>query len=291
MKNKYLNFNSILRLIFVLVSFLIVVYASMGLEFSFDKLIDLNFWFVCVVKLFVVLAIHNTISGTFSGILRGNEDSKYFVTLATNRLRVDEVYKQNDFSKLDKAIREENDDEYKSACNSALRNVTTRMSYSDLDLEGLSKEKIKDTCEKYMLNWWQSFWLKRAILKIAKGKIKYDVLVPDHILKDKDSERDKPISAAFNMSRFIVKQNRNKVITFVVSTVAMTIVSFGQTDMTIWQALLTNSILLLSSVISGVTMATSYIKTRTLVFEQRNRFLARRMGINIEYLPTKKQTK
>ena len=72
----------------------------------------------------------------------------------------------------------------------------------------------------------------------------------------------------------------------------MTIVSFSATKMDLWAAVLTNSILLLGAAVSGISFSFTYIKTRTEIFEQRNRFIERRMGITVEYVaPAKKPSK
>lgn len=297
MKNNlkgFLNWQAAMQLVFVLVAFALVVWASMGFEIDLKKLIDYNFWFICGVKLVVVMAIHNAIFGIYSNGLRVIEDSKYFVTLATNRIKVDKIYESKSFGELDNSVGEENKYAYVKACNAALRQVTTRLSYDDLKIDAKTENgeaipvDIKGLCKKFLLGWWQSLRLKWVIKRIVNGKIEYDIMVADDILKDKDAEKDREISPAFKMRKFLWKQNKIKAITFLISTVAMTIIAFNQPDMTVWQSLLTNSVLLLNSVISGISMANSYIKTRTAVFEQKNRFLERRMGINDKYIPEPK---
>lgn len=295
MKNNlkgFLNWQAATQLLFVAVAFFLVVWASMGFDIDLAKLTDYKFWYLCIAKLAVVLAIHNSIFGIYSNGLRMIEESKYYVTVATNRKRVDKIYDQKLFSNLDIAVKDENKDAYIKACNQALREVTTRLSYEDLNIEAKDENSkpipvdTKAICKKFILGWWQSLLLKRVIKKIVNGKIKYDIMDADDILKDKDAAKDVEISPAFDMRKFLFKLNRNKAITFLVSTVAMTIFAFNQPDMNFWQSLITNSVLLLNSLISGISMANSYIKTRTAVFEQKNRFLERRMGINNSYEPT-----
>jgi len=282
MKNRISVFHTVMQLALILAAGALVIFASMGLRFNPEKLGELDFWQNVMLKMIAVIAIFNAIFSIYSSLLRQTSDSKYYDVMATNRIRIDEIYKRKLFAELDAAIAEENKDALIAECNEILRRTTSRLSYNDLDLDNLD---IPALCGKYLLNRRQSRRLRRAVMKIANGKVRHEAMKADHILKDKDGDKDKPISATYDLRRFLLRQNILKGAQFIVASVIFAALSFGQVDMTFWQALLTNGILFINAMVSGISFAYSYIKTRTAVFEQRNRFLDRRMGITTVYIP------
>jgi hypothetical protein len=285
MKNRMGIFQASMKLLLVFVAGILAILVSTGLGFRLEKLIDPDFWLGVGIKLICIMLIYNAVYGLVCDFLRQLDNTKYYVTLATNRMRVDEIYVKKMFDALDLAIKDENKEKNVAACNAVLRKVTTRLSYDDIDLERFDIDGLK---RKYLLNRWQAWRLKRAILKIANGKVKSDVMNADHILKDKDGEKDKTISASYDMRRWAAIKQLMKVIQIIVSTVVFTAVLFGQGDMSFLEAAITNGLLLLNAVVSGISFAYSFIKTRTAVFEQKNRFLQRRMGITVECTSPKK---
>jgi len=281
MKNKFLNFRTIAQLLFVAVAFVLAVAITMGFEFEVEALKDIGFWIEVSIKLAATLIIYNTVFGIDNNARRQIEDSKYYVTMATNRLRVGEIYRGKLFEELDKAIAAENKEKYEQECNQMLRKVSRRVSYADVDWEAPDTDGI---AAKLLLSARATKKLRKAITKIANGIVEYPAVEPDDILLDKDGIKDLPSSIVFDVKKFILKQNAIKALMFLLSTIAVTIVSFSVAKMDLWQAVLTNSALLLGAIVSGISFSYNYIRTRASVFEQRNRFLERRMGLTVEYV-------
>lgn len=288
MKNRFLNFRTIAQLLFVAVAFVLAIAITMGFRFDVAALKDVGFWVEVSIKLAATLIIYNTVFGIDNNARRQIEDSKYYVTLATNRLRVREIYRAKLFGELDKAIDAENKEKHEQKCNQMLRCVSRRVSYGDIDWENPDIEALS---KKLLLSPRVANKLKKVITRIANGAVTYPTVEPDDILVDKDGVKDSPPSIVFDVKKFVLKQNLFKSLSFLLSTMAMTIVSFSATKMDFWAAVLTNSILLLGAVVSGISFSFNYIKTRTEIFEQRNRFIERRMGITVEYVAPIRATK
>lgn len=125
--------------------------------------------------------------------------------------------------------------------------------------------------------------LLKVVEKVINGAVKYERVEIDDILLDKDEKGDKTPSMTFNAGGYLLKQNIIKAITFMLTTILMSVISFTESDTSIWQALLKNSTLLLGAIVSAITLSYNYIKLRTIAFEQRNDFMLSRMGIDISY--------
>jgi hypothetical protein len=273
----------------------------MGFDFKPEKLKDTSFRVLVGVRLAVTLITYNIVFGIDNRNRRTAEDTKYYVTLATNKLKVDAIYNEKKFPELDKAVDDENGESYQKACNEKLHKITSRLSYQDVkdcaDMEKLYTERLisnkKDSWFKKFLR--KLFFIKtqrekidKAVEKIRNGKVRYEEITADDILIDKDSKRDSKQSLKFDFGKFLFWQNVYKIFTFMASTVIMTIIDPNKSTADIWVIILLSLSLMSGAVVSAIMLSYTYVKIRTGVFDRRNKFLLRRMDIRAEYIVQKK---
>ena len=279
MKNKLISVQTILQFIFLVVAFVLVAALSTGFEFVWDEIFTWAFLTLCAVRLAFTLITYNIVFGIDNKSRRRVADSSYVKTMQAFKRRIDIIYKDSRVEELVVAVKEENKERKANAENKAIRKVTSRLSWDDIKAIIESKEDINDLLQKYGISEKAKRKLLNAIQKILDGKIKCEVLEVDDILIDNDEARDGELSMKFNAKAYILKQNLVKALLFLASTVIMTAISFTGGMANFWVELAKNATLLMSGAVSAILFSYNYIKRRTAVFEQKNRFLQRRMGI------------
>lgn len=283
MKEKLISLRTLSQFVFIVIAFILSIIISMGFTIDPEQLYDVKFWLQVAVNMTVMLIIYNLVFGIDNRNRRQITDSNYFVTLATNKLRVNRIYDEGLFSELDRALEEEQAEKRREACNKLLQRVTSRLSYKDIENAEVTEEYIAGLAKQFLLSERKTKQLDKVIKRIINGKVRYERVTADDILIDRDSERDNAQSLKFSFKNFLVKQNAVKSLMFLVSTVLFAIVNYKFTNTNIWQIILNQLVMFSGSVISAIGVSRHYIKLRTLNFAERNRFLERRMGIKDKY--------
>ena len=121
----------------------------------------------------------------------------------------------------------------------------------------------------------------KVFIKIKKGKIKIQELQADALLQDKELGKSNDFTILdYSDSAYERKRNIVKILSFIITSVITSVVSFTFTSMSFWQAFLTNLVLFFGSAMSGFT--SSYTKTnfKTQIYENRNTFFEKRLGLS-----------
>lgn len=278
---KYFNARVLAQGAFILLALVFVIIYTLGFTFDWTKLREPGFWVEVAVRLGATMAIYNAMFSIDSSTRRLATSGRYYEVLATNRIRVDRIYRENLFEALDEAVKAENEDRKHRAINRVLRRVSSRLSYEDVIDQ--PAEKLDEICKAYLLTDKQKAKLKKTLRKIYSGGVKYEAITADDLLIDKENDKDRRESLKVNLTAFVVKQNILKAFMFVGSTVAMTAISRAETNLDLAYVIISNIVLVLGACISAIAMSYQYIRLRTSVFERRNIFLSKRLGLTDEF--------
>lgn len=288
MKNNQAVFRTITQILFIVIAFIVSIIVANGFSLDFTKIWSWEFAVEVLSKLIITLLTYNIVFSMDSQNRRRAGNTSYFITVMTNRERIDKIYKDNRIAELDEVLKKYNEESYIKACNRKLHNYSSRISFDKLNLElGLIKEIKADIKERFKLSGRTLRRISRVIKKIQSGKIKFEKVEADDILVDKDEKNDKQVSMILNTGTFILKQNLIKAVTFLLGVVFMTVINPNNGDINIWVEIAKNSTLLLGGIVSAMTLSANYIKMRTDTFELRNRFLLNRMKLDDTFEYTK----
>ena len=286
MKNKNAALNTAIQAITLLAVIIFSIWASMGFEINFDS-INKAFVLKVGINLAVSLMCYNTIFGMFFGNLARNERCRYFITVATKKIRIEKIYTDNRFADLDTAVKKKNEDDLLELRNYKIRNICSRLSYEDIsDFNKYNlNDKIKTISAKYTLSRFRTWRLKRVIIKILSGKIKSEELTADDILIERESEKINRNRLKLNEKKRAAKRNIVKTIKFLITTTVFAVITFAPANSNIWQVLVSNLSLFLGGAYSGVMAAANESRYITDLYDEHNKFIMRNLNISDEYIP------
>lgn len=279
----------LIQLSFLIVAFIFILIISLGITFDLKELATVKFWVVVACKLAVVMIIFNFIILLDQRNQMTDKNSLLFKTMATNQLKIAEIYKQKCFEQLEAAVKTENENNLINKYNCILHNVTTRISYDDLlkDKEIKSLEEIQTLCDKFLLSKKQKKQLIEKAQKIVSGKVKIEEVTAEELLKDKEANKIPKNALKYDTKNQKGKQNINKMFNFLVSSIITTAIGFSLVTPNFWTELIKNGLLFVGTIVSGMT--TSYWESRqkVAIFDNRNKFFNKNLDIKTEYIPEK----
>lgn len=278
---KYFNARVLAQGAFILLALVFVIIYTLGFTFDWTKLREPGFWVEVAVRLGATMAIYNAMFSIDSSTRRLATSGRYYEVLATNRIRVDRIYRENLFGALDEAVKAENEERKKRAVNRVLRRVSSRLSYEDVIDQ--PAEKLDEICKAYLLTDKQKAKLKKTLRKIYSGGVKYEAITADDLLIDKEHDKDRRESLKVDLGAFVLKQNIIKAVMFVLTTIAMSAISRAETNLDLVYVIISNAVLVGGACASAIAMSYNYLKLRTSVFERRNIFLSKRLGLTDEF--------
>lgn len=276
--------ETVIQIVFMVIFSFVVEIFGRGIEFDFAMLRTAIFWLDVSLRLVATLIFFNLVFEMDQRNKRSRTDGKYYAIMATYSVRVRKIYADHMFDELDRAVAAENEEQRIIACNEEIHRATTRFSYDDVDWENLNDEKIEEIAKKYLLNRRAAKRLKRVLYKIANGKVRYHRIKADAILKDQELDKVQKITLDVDYKKLAAKRNINKAVTFLATSVVISAVSgFSLTAPNFLIALMMNATLFLGAIVSALISSVNYTKYRQGVFEARNHFFERRLGIKDEY--------
>lgn len=188
------------------------------------------------------------------------------------------------FTFKDCAEEVENDERYRATCTNLINKVCLRLRYEDLPAEKADLNKwLADTKERLYLGDRDLKRVKKVVLKILNGKVRYEKLTADDIL-DMLGEANVHSDAITFQSAVIVRhQNFIKALTFLAGVVAMTVFRYYPTWTDFLFDIIINATLLVGATYSAILNSKSFLRRKTAVVENQNIFLSKRMGLTDEY--------
>lgn len=288
MKNKNNALNAVIQSATLLTVVIFSIWASMGFKIDFT---GINKAFVIKVSINLVVALfcYNTVYSMFFGNLARNEHCRYFIAVATKKMRVGKIYESKKFDELEKAVTEKNEEDLLELRNYRIRHICQRLSYSDI--KDITQDNLEDKLAEfkrfYTLSKYGTKRLRRVIVRIISGKIKIDELTSNDILTERESVKLSLNRLKFYAKRRAVKRNLIKSFKFLVTAVVLAVITFKPADSSIWEVVVNNLSLFLSAAFSGSMAAASESKYITDLYEEHNKFILQKLDIKDEYTPDK----
>jgi hypothetical protein len=283
MKNKN-TFNTIVTVAFVLLAFVLLILMSAGISLEFDRLADVNYWINILIRLVVMMLLYNVIF-TFDLQQRKNEpNTAHYIAVATKQLRINRIKRENLFAELGKAVDAENEERYATECTRRLHKVSVRVNFEDLPKEPCDISKwLTEMQEKYLINEKDLKRLENVALKILNGKVKIRKLTADDILDMLGDDNEKNNAIIFCSNVLIRYQNLIKAAMFLLGVTAMTVFRWHPSWTDIVFDVIINSTLLIGATYSAIINSKFFLKRKTIVFNNQNTLLAKRMYLTEEY--------
>ncbi|MBR2030388.1 MAG: hypothetical protein IJ999_05735 [Clostridia bacterium] len=277
------------QVLFLLLGFILIVVVTSGFSFDTQKLTSVTFWAEIAIKEVVLLTAFNIIYDIERRNRTQNKETRFYREIGTKQLRVKKIYDNKMFDALKTAVKEENKQRIDDEATRLLHKATVRVSADDLPQGDIDLDAWLDEMQhKYKLSDKTMPKLRTQAQKIIDGKFKVNFIDADAILLDYDREygRKRHSEMTFAVGKVKMRQAFGKAGTFVISTVAMTCINFAPFSWgNIFQALLTNTLLLLSAFLSGTGSAIKSVSMQTETLRCQNLFLSSRMGISDTFIP------
>lgn len=277
-------FETVIQFIFILITFALVVFISIGLDFNFEKLYTATYWVEVTLKLMLALVVFNGVKAMDLINRIHKKNSRFFKAFATNSLRRAYIEDHKLYKELDDAVLLENKRRLIRTCNYALHEICTRISYEDVvDSKEVENKTIEELMEEFRVNKKRKKDFKKLVNKIRAGEIKFEKVRSEIFLRDKELSKFKFDKLDYSVAGENIKSNISKMMTFLICTIILTIIGFSAVNNNFWEIFLTNAFLLFTSMISGMNNSATLIKLKTEIYEKRNAFISRYMDINIVY--------
>lgn len=275
--------QTVVQIAFLIVAAIVSILITLGTTLDWGKLASWNYWVEIIARMVVSLIIFNVIFEMDQRNRRRIKDSNYYATIATTKLKIQRIFAEQRFDDLDRAVAEENQARFEVAANVMLHKVTARVSYKDIDFANLDDASIDNLCRKMLMGERRKKKLKKCLSKVADGRVKFEEVTAEEILRDEEIEKDGHIALHVNYKHLAIKRNVSKAINYLVTSVVLATIGFSFYKPDFWPLLAANATLFLGAMTSGFMQSIGHTRLRTEVFQLRNEFLVRRMNINDKY--------
>lgn len=278
--NKHF-FSTAIQILFCIVFSIVVIIISLGIEQDFSKILSITYWIQVVSQLSSTMVIFNIVYSLDINNRMHEKTSRFYNAYATNRLRIKEIESKKLYDELDNAVNIKNYEILVKKCNHLLHKICTRVSYDDIILSEVSIEEI---IIKYKVAEKRKKKFIKLVEKIREGRIKVTHIKSDIFLQDKETSfmKNEDIYDYSNVA-YEVKRNVRKGLLFLICSILIAVTSFSFVAPDFWSAILTNFTLFCGATMSGFISSSRSIKQKTALYEKRNQFLHKYLGLTTEY--------
>ena len=175
-------FETLSQIIFLLVFTIFAILVSLGISQDFSVLATTEFWVQIASQLVLTMTIFNIVHGMDLRNRMHNEDSRFFKSFATFRLRVKEIDTQKLYDKLDVAVEEKNKERLIKKCNDKLHRLCTRVNYEDV----ITQDPVDYLINKFKVFEKREKKFKKLVEKIRTGRIRVVPVKAEVFLQDKE---------------------------------------------------------------------------------------------------------
>lgn len=271
--------ETIVQILFIFCTFILVVLISLGITLEFEKIKTVTFWIETLGNFVLCMVTFNVVYTYDRRKRMHDKNSRFFKAYATNRMRVKFIEKNKLYTELTQAIELEMLERLKSKCNKKLNRLCCRITYED----AMSETPIDELMRINRVLPKRAKKLEKLILKIRAGEIYIKKIEDKVFLSDKELVNAKNDSFDFNDFKVELKRNLTKGLSFWITAIILAMIGFSFYTPNFLISLLKNITFLLNGMVCGISCAIHNIKLRTSIYENRNRFFQRRMGIELEY--------
>lgn len=279
--NKNEVFETLTKIGFAVILLIVVMVITLGIDLDFKRLLSLDYWAQVIVQLIITMIVFNMVATSHLRTKSLNKNGRFFISYATNKLRIEEIENNDLYDKLSEAVEIENKDLYIKKCNDLIHKVSFRLNYNEV-IENINNidclvEKYKITKKRRIKS------LKKVAYKIYSGKVRIKKIKDYMFLRDKELNTTEESMISLNTSKDKLKGNIYKMTTFLIVSMFLQMLTTSFKMVNFWTWLITNLTLFISAIASGFYEANREIRLKTAMYEERNAFLKRKLNINVVY--------
>ena len=278
MKNNYLQTFS--ELAFIVLGFFLVVLISLGISLDFSRVKTAIFWVEVCGQFGLTMITFNFIYYIDRRNRMHDIKSRFYISWATNKLRILKIENEKLYDKLDEAVELENLDRLKKKCNRKLYKLCSRISYEEvIDMTKTPEQilvdfRVADKNKTKML---------KLINQIRSGQIKIKKITSQVFLIDKELSLSRGEEYDFNNTCVELERNGTKAISFLICSILSVSILFSLAMPNFWISLFKNVTFIFGAIVSGFSSSRKNIKLRTSIYERRNVFLQRYLNLTEKY--------
>lgn len=275
-------FETILQVFLGIAAFVVSLLITLGISSDFTRVSTAAYWIEVAAGAGLMLVIYNMIYIMDQNNRARNTRSRYYVAFQTNRLRMNFIQENKLYEQLEQAVKDENEERYIKKCTKLIHRITSRTSYEDIkNCNGI--EEVNKLSEKLLLKKRGKKKLARLYTKITSGKIKIKEIKTDNLLRDKEITSTEPEQLDYSDAALETKRNIQKVLSFILFSVISAVFTFSLTSVPFWQAFVKNVTMFFGAAISGFASSRGKTNFKTSIYENRNTFFERRLGITEKF--------
>lgn len=284
--------NNIVRnavnIIFGLLAFIFVVIVSLGINLDFAQLKTASFWLEVFIKWVLTMIIFNIVF-EYDGNTRAHDiNGRFYKAFATLKIRIRQIHKNKLYEPLESAISAKNTALIKELWTARIHKVCGHLNYDDLfnsektaeeiaaDVRLTDKKKIKR--------------LKKLTQKIRGGEpykhyglFPYKPITEEYFLKDNELSKISVDKFDYSHGKEIARRNATKTITFLFTSIISAIITYSLYTPNFWSEFVANLLTMACAIVAGFATSLKDIRLRTQVYENRNDFLERYLGLKDEW--------
>ena len=283
-----INFEAIFSGIFCVIGSVFVAIVLSGTGFSVETFKDTKFYLSTVVSFGIMMYAYNFSKTIFVRMLKKSPKSKYKKAEDQEERIQKYIHDWHCQDIIGDAAEKETELRRKAAAQYLLNKNTYGLDIDKIeDLDDVNNIATNEFAfkkfteirqlrrRKCFLFFWQKNEvkkLKKTLRRVLNGKYKYEPVDKRDLISDTSASPRLARKFKINENVANLKENRKKAITFIVSTAVMNALIWEGLDPSFWAALLTQFMLIMSSIGSAYTVALSRVNDLTIVTDNRNEF-------------------
>lgn len=272
-----INIDVIVSSLFAFFGAIFGAFAMSGFRFSIDVFGNPEFWTKALISFGIMMFVYNFLKMILIRAEKQKDNTEYSRTRSRQDKFIKEIRDDHLEGLVEEKVNETNEQRRLNACQRLLDSVTYGLRVNDLD-KYIDDDVFQDFVRKRRLNKKQAKRLSKAISDAMNSRVYFDVLKADDILIDtslkhkRESVHDEP-KMTINEREIDAKENIMKAVFFGISTAITNALIWDGLSAAFWVSLLTQTVLIITSVASAIASAYIRIRSLTLVTDNKCAFL------------------
>lgn len=287
---KSINLENVLTVIFMLLAILFSAYLTSGFDMSLDVFTDYAFYGKTGTNFVIMMFVYNLIKRMIIKKEKSKKGTPYSLVKERQLRFVKRVRDDHLEHTIEEKVAAENVARRNDANQDLLDAVTYGLTPEDVLIPKPVYESI-DGVEKLLetkpfnletfaaqrgLNWRRRRKLRKAVFKVRNGKAEYEELNVHDILVDTSADRRSNgghPQMKINEKAVDALENRNKALVFLITTAVANSLIWSGLSANFWACMLTQTMLILGSLLSGVFAGYGRVGLLILTLENKCGFL------------------
>lgn len=268
-----MNKESYLYIIYSVAFLFAAALAEAIMSFNFDFWKDPMYWINTVIKFAMMITIYTYFRSGFIVSMQMAEGTPYKAGLKEYNENLEANKKYNLKLVIEEEIKRDLAERKINASTALLESISYDLKLEDI--ASLSDNKIKEYAKDHLLNRKETKRFKKVVKRLKNGKIHYETydfrdLVCDNSIDIKNFHQGqiKNKNAEYTSAEY-----RNKCMKFLMTSLITASLVTKTFDSSFFMELLTNSTLIISSILSASKAAKNFIQYRLQIISNRNLIL------------------